>query len=240
MILSHTITLYFGSLAAAAARVYDNMVMHRDARNDARTKNDRVGLAHRFVAAARAEIYEPLLNATLVARLDSSYRWSMYRDLIIAPLSEEIVFRGCLCAPLLSTGMSPTAVAWTAPIFFGTAHLHHAFLKLQHTDGSASSRNAVIAGTALQFSYTTLFGAYCAHSFMRTGSLLAVFLSHMFCNFMGLPDASFLSSSSRLNKYYWFVGTAYLLGIVAFAVGFHDGSIFFPKRGVISTLFAEP
>ena len=39
-----------------------------------------------------------------------------------------------------------------------------------------------------QFMYTTLFGAYSAYLFLRTGHFVAPFLAHAFCNHMGFPD----------------------------------------------------
>lgn len=41
--------------------------------------------------------------------------------------------------------------------------------------------------SALQFTYTTLFGGYATFVYLRTGSLLSVILVHTFCNWMGLP-----------------------------------------------------
>ena len=45
---------------------------------------------------------------------------------------------------------------------------------------------AVLRSVA-QFAYTTLFGWYACFVFVRTGSLPAVVLAHVFCNWMGLP-----------------------------------------------------
>lgn len=42
--------------------------------------------------------------------------------------------------------------------------------------------------TVIQLAYTTLFGYHCAFLFLRTGSLYPPLFSHMFCNFMGLPQ----------------------------------------------------
>ena len=44
-----------------------------------------------------------------------------------------------------------------------------------------------LAGSVLQFSYTSLFGIYATFLFLRTGSLGAVIAVHTFCNCMGLP-----------------------------------------------------
>lgn len=45
--------------------------------------------------------------------------------------------------------------------------------------------------TVIQLTYTTLFGFHCAFLFLRTGSLYPPLFSHMFCNFMGLPQISY-------------------------------------------------
>lgn len=49
------------------------------------------------------------------------------------------------------------------------------------------SRILIGQSTVFQTAFTTLFGFHCAFLFLRTGSLLPPILSHMFCNFMGLP-----------------------------------------------------
>lgn len=46
---------------------------------------------------------------------------------------------------------------------------------------------SAVARSVLQFSFTTLFGAYATFIFLRTGSLLAAVVVHAFCNAMGLP-----------------------------------------------------
>jgi hypothetical protein len=45
--------------------------------------------------------------------------------------------------------------------------------------------------TVIQLTYTTLFGFHCAFLFLRTGSLYPPLFSHMFCNFMGLPQIAY-------------------------------------------------
>lgn len=52
--------------------------------------------------------------------------WRFLRQAVVAPVTEEIVFRGAvvpLIAPLVS---SQWALCLTAPLAFGVAHLHHA------------------------------------------------------------------------------------------------------------------
>ena len=43
----------------------------------------------------------------------------------------------------------------------------------------------------IQLAYTTLFGYHCAFLFLRTGSVYPPLFSHMFCNFMGLPQIAY-------------------------------------------------
>ncbi|KAM7329703.1 hypothetical protein ACRRTK_011316 [Alexandromys fortis] len=84
-------------------------------------------------------------------------RW--LRNQVIAPLTEELVFRACML-PMLApcTGLGPAV--FTCPLFFGVA---------------------------FQFSYTAVFGAYTAFLFIRTGHLIGPVLCHSFCNYMGFP-----------------------------------------------------
>jgi prenyl protein peptidase len=147
-------------------------------------------------------------------------RWVSWRSKVIAPVVEEIAFRGCILPPLVATALfHPHVVIWIAPLFFGLAHCHHATLMLRQ--GMPLDR--VLQMTAFQFLYTTLFGAYAAHAFLRTGSLPAVILSHSFCNTMGLPSLSFLNDRrSALYQYRIDLIKAYLLGVAIFVWGFFD------------------
>jgi hypothetical protein len=51
-----------------------------------------------------------------------------------------------------------------------------------------------------QMTYTSLFGFFNAYIFARTGSLLAVTLSHAFCNIMGFPSFDFTSKYCRYKE----------------------------------------
>jgi prenyl protein peptidase len=84
--------------------------------------------------------------------------------------------------------MARTSVLRTiflSPVIFGLAHFHHFYeFRVMHP------HVPVVTGllrSLLQFGYTSLFGAYATFLFLRTGSLLAVFVVHAFCNIMGLP-----------------------------------------------------
>lgn len=74
---------------------------------------------------------------------------------------------------------------FVSPLIFGLAHAHHFYeFRLSHPHTPLVVQ---LARSVLQLSYTTLFGAYATFIFLRTGSLLAVFVVHAFCNWMGLP-----------------------------------------------------
>jgi prenyl protein peptidase len=170
---------------------------------------------------------KPVLSPFL-DHVDESQQWGQIRNLVVAPLAEELVFRGCMVSPLLSAGLRPSTVSLIAPVFFGTAHFHHAYLKVKQ--GNHISQ--VVLVTAFQFAYTTLFGAYAAYAFIRTGSIVAIFVSHSFCNCMGLPDLGFLQSrGSRLSLIYphrWVIMAAYVMGMLAFYYGFQSNGMLLP------------
>uniref|UniRef100_A0A8C1SS48 CAAX prenyl protease 2 n=1 Tax=Cyprinus carpio TaxID=7962 RepID=A0A8C1SS48_CYPCA len=87
-------------------------------------------------------------------------RW--LRNQVVAPLTEELVFRACML-PMLVPCAGPSTAIFTCPLFFGVV---------------------------FQFSYTAVFGAYTAFIFIRTGHLVGPVLCHSFCNYMGFPALS--------------------------------------------------
>lgn len=165
----------------------------------------------------------PHAGATRTRKL---VNWASVRDLVAAPISEEIVFRGCLVEPLLSTRLSPNQVALVAPLFFGTAHIHHSILKLRQ----GHSLKTVAISTIFQFTYTSMFGTYAAFAFVRTHSLPAVILSHAFCNKMGLPDLSFATDQyHHLHRIRYLLFFIYIAGISLFVYGFYSDVVFATK-----------
>ncbi|XP_013369361.1 PREDICTED: CAAX prenyl protease 2 isoform X2 [Chinchilla lanigera] len=63
-------------------------------------------------------------------------RW--LRNQVIAPLTEELVFRACML-PMLApcTGLGPAV--FTCPLFFGVAHFHHIIEQLRFRQSSVGS-----------------------------------------------------------------------------------------------------
>ncbi|CAN1820794.1 CAAX prenyl protease 2 [Linum perenne] len=83
-----------------------------------------------------------------------------WRSYVVAPITEELVFRACMIPLLLCGGFKPYIVICLCPILFSLG---------------------------LQLGYTVIFGSYASFLFIRTGHLIAPLLAHIFCNYMGLP-----------------------------------------------------
>lgn len=119
--------------------------------------------------------------------------WLGYRNLVVAPISEEVVFRALSVPLFLLAKMDPVRIVFVTPLVFGLAHLHHLFEFLTsrtpagHRWPSLGVWIGGIARSTFQFAYTSLFGFFAAFVFLRTGNLFACIVAHSFCNRMGVP-----------------------------------------------------
>nr|XP_045015525.1 CAAX prenyl protease 2 isoform X1 [Jaculus jaculus] len=147
------------------------------------------------------------------ARCLTDMRW--LRNQIIAPLTEELVFRACML-PMLApcTGLGPAV--FTCPLFFGVAHFHHIIEQLRFRQSSIGSifLSAASPSPAFQFSYTAVFGAYTAFLFIRTGHLIGPVLCHSFCNYMGFPAVC----AALEHPQRWPLLAGYVLGVGLFLI----------------------
>ncbi|XP_007567957.2 CAAX prenyl protease 2 [Poecilia formosa] len=136
----------------------------------------------------------------------SDMRW--LRNQVVAPLTEELVFRACML-PMLVPCAGPSTAIFTCPLFFGVAHFHHVIELLRFRQGTLSG---IFFSAVFQFSYTAVFGAYTAFIFIRTGHLIGPVLCHSFCNYMGFPAISTaLEHPQRLA-----ILSSYLMGVLLF------------------------
>uniref|UniRef100_A0A667Z3T8 CAAX prenyl protease 2 n=1 Tax=Myripristis murdjan TaxID=586833 RepID=A0A667Z3T8_9TELE len=87
------------------------------------------------------------------------------RNQVVAPVTEELVFRGAML-PMLVPCTGPTAAIFIAPLFFGVAHFHHIIEQRRLQKDRMS--------TILQVA----------------GHVVGPVLCHSFCNSQGLPDIS--------------------------------------------------
>lgn len=134
-------------------------------------------------------------------------RWIVFRNLVVAPIAEELVFRGCVCKLLYCCGSSSWAVLLSST-FFAASHFHH-FIYRSFVYGSL--RTAILV-TILQISYTFLFGIYSAWVFVRFERIIPSICLHSFCNFFGTPDLS----KVWCHRYRWPLFFIYLMGISLF------------------------
>ncbi|XP_026315208.1 CAAX prenyl protease 2 [Hyposmocoma kahamanoa] len=117
------------------------------------------------------------------------------RNHVMAPLSEEWVFRACMM-PLLLQCLEPMTAVFVGPLLFGIAHFHHIFEQMK---AGVEFKTALMIST-FQFTYTSIFGAYSAYLFVRTGHFVAPLTAHMFCNHMGFPNFGEVSSYLPLQR----------------------------------------
>lgn len=119
--------------------------------------------------------------------------WTGYRNLLVAPIAEELVFRSASVPLFLLAKLSPTRIVLTIPLIFGLAHFHHIFDQLRHrtAPGKMLPPSGIVlqllAMMVFQFGYTSLFGFFTAFVLLRTGNIYAAIVAHSFCNCMGLP-----------------------------------------------------
>ncbi|KAI1803229.1 hypothetical protein F4811DRAFT_554076 [Daldinia bambusicola] len=108
-----------------------------------------------------------------------------WRNIVAGPFTEEMLFRSASVPLMLAAQASVTTTVFLSPLVFGLAHLHHFYeFRITHPHVPVSFG---LLRSLMQLGYTTLFGAYATFLFLRSGSLIAVFVVHAFCNCMGLP-----------------------------------------------------
>ncbi|KZV99988.1 hypothetical protein EXIGLDRAFT_604880 [Exidia glandulosa HHB12029] len=141
--------------------------------------------------------------------------WEGVRNYIVGPITEEINFRSCVIAVLLLGGFHPGRLVFTAPLAFGIAHVHHAWDLYNRFGQTRQALQRAVITCLVQLTYTTLFGAFCTFLFLRTGSVLPTFTSHIFCNLYGLPNPVAASQEhSHRRPMIWFM---HFFGVVAFS-----------------------
>ncbi|KAK7392601.1 hypothetical protein VNO78_21044 [Psophocarpus tetragonolobus] len=154
----------------------------------------------------RATSAPPLsFNAFLHGLSAISSNVLVWRNYLVAPLTEELVFRACMIPLLLCGGFKTYNVILLCPVFFSLAHLNH-FLEIYTKQNYRIMKAAMITG--LQLGYTVVFGSYASFLFIRTGHLIAPLVAHIYCNFMGLP--------ALYSQRSGFVSVAFIIGFLGF------------------------
>ncbi|KAF2221362.1 hypothetical protein BDZ85DRAFT_265251 [Elsinoe ampelina] len=123
--------------------------------------------------------------------------WVGWRNFVVGPVSEEVMFRSLNVSLLMCAWTPAKRIVWEAPLLFGVAHLHHLneFI-ITHKRPGQSYLSALITPqiiipgiirTLFQLAFTTLFGIFVTFVLLRTGNIYSCILAHTFCNWMGLP-----------------------------------------------------
>lgn len=134
------------------------------------------------------------------------------RNLLVAPITEELIYRYCVYYLWSAAGISPPWIVLLGPLLFGVAHCHHYF-QLRQMRYSAS---VALQSVLFQVVYTSLFGSFAMHTFVQTHNILACILQHAFCNYMGFPDLSWTSGKHAVTY-----GVVLLLGVGLFAASLY-------------------
>jgi len=108
------------------------------------------------------------------------------RNYIVGPVTEEWIFRSCMCPLMIAAGFTTTQTILGCPLFFSFAHVHH----ILRTDSNRPPAGAV----AFQMVYTAVFGWYAAYLFLRTGNVASAVIAHTICNIMQVPPFQRVSS----------------------------------------------
>ncbi|XP_059161158.1 CAAX prenyl protease 2-like [Physella acuta] len=140
-------------------------------------------------------VFRLYLEAKYWTNSVKNYVW--IRNHIVAPISEEFIFRACMLpvlVPCLGTGWA----IFLCPLFFGVAHFHHMIEKVAHGQQEVGD---AFKESLFQLSYTTVFGAYSAFLFLRTGHLAAPVIAHAFCNHMGFPSFGEVMGYPQSTRY---------------------------------------
>ncbi|KAI9462980.1 CAAX protease self-immunity-domain-containing protein [Boletus coccyginus] len=168
-------------------------------------------------------LYGQFVRGTLPGQCDWSFREDILsflfsvtgiRNYLIAPITEEVVFRSCVLTVYHLAQASKMRMIFLSPLLFGAAHVHHAWETYNRYGRSLAAMKRAAIGTAFQFTYTSVFGFYCSYLFLRTGSIFPPITAHIFCNVMGIPQPGY-DISERPDRKLAIV-IAYLTGMIGF------------------------
>jgi len=106
--------------------------------------------------------------------------WLQLRTLVIAPIAEEVIFRGVIFRLLLAHYTTQTAIYIALPVF-SLAHLHH----FVHECFDYGVGNA-IQESLFRVCYTTIFGFLSSMLYLATFTIWSPILAHVWCNYFGV------------------------------------------------------
>ncbi|KAG0173545.1 hypothetical protein DFQ28_002151 [Apophysomyces sp. BC1034] len=69
------------------------------------------------------------------------------RNFIVAPVTEEFVFRACVICVLYHSGFSTAYLIFVSPMYFGLAHLHHAWENYHQWGANAKALKLAVSSS---------------------------------------------------------------------------------------------
>lgn len=149
------------------------------------------------------------LSRDIKASLSTIYG---FRNFVTGPITEEFVFRACVIALFLASPSSATTLIFVTPLFFGVAHVHHAYELF--TEDNEYPPHVIFLTTLFQFIFTTIFGWYAAFLFLRLGSVWPCIAVHVLCNSLGPPSFGPIGKS---NVQTWIYRGLLVIGLIGFS-----------------------
>ncbi|KAK9475843.1 hypothetical protein V1514DRAFT_338777 [Lipomyces japonicus] len=138
--------------------------------------------------------------------------WIGWRNYIVGPVTEELVFRACVVSVELHAGVSMGTLVFLTPLYFGVAHLHHAF---EAYVKDPEQWKLALAMSTLQLCFTTVFGWYATFLYLRTGTIVSPIVAHALCNAIGLPRLRGTGGGQQWRT--WVHRMALIAGPIVFA-----------------------
>jgi prenyl protein peptidase len=168
-----------------------------------------------------------------------------FRNILFAPISEELVFRGFIVpviymayvntsftSVVVNRANSAYSTAWASIGWFGVAHMHHMIEKIRNGEPWSSALKVSL----VQLTYTSIFGFIAALLFLRTGSIFPSIVSHIICNFVGLPDMGFMVPPPNFHqrmgcnyRFRYIILALHALGLILFSVLLFPCTSYFAK-----------
>lgn len=139
--------------------------------------------------------------------------WMNLRTYLVAPLAEEIVFRGCIGKALLAQGCTLSTIVWLGPAMFSLAHLRDIAQTVRNCRKAKKIILNEIVRLIVPMFFRQLFGMLCMFLFLRTRCLLTVICAHIFCNYMGFPSFKFIRFRDSTDR---ILAACTMTGVVVF------------------------
>lgn len=107
------------------------------------------------------------------------------RDYILAPFTEELVYRFILIRALMPCFGAGSACLISS-FLFGFSHFHHYLLD--------RFRDRTLVASCCQFAFSFLFGIFAAFMYLKSTYLITPIVLHAICNLLTLPDFELIGS----------------------------------------------